>query len=130
KTSKFDLIMHVSDEGESLGCSFEYKTQLFKRKTIDRFFTFICNIIDQVEVNNNLPLGDISLLDESSANKLAKLNDFVDIGYPSQLTTVQLFENQVQKTPNHVALKMGENSMTYKELNKRSNQVARVLRSE
>ena len=129
-TAKFDMVLHIDEDETGLCCSFEYKTKLFQRETMERFFTFLCNIIDQVGLNNNVSLGDISLLEKASADKLIELNDFSDIAYPTHHTLVQLFEDQVRKTPNYIALTIGTDFMTYEEVNKRSNQVARILRAK
>ncbi|HJK88186.1 MAG TPA: AMP-binding protein, partial [Candidatus Megaira endosymbiont of Mesostigma viride] len=48
--------------------------------------------------------------------------------YPRDKTVVELFEEQVFKNPNNVAVVYGEESLTYKELNERSNQMAHYLR--
>ncbi len=127
-TSKFDLIMHVDASDKEFNCSFEYKTQLFKRETINRFFNFFCAIIDQVGEDQNIPLANISLLDKATEDQLVTLNDFTNVAFPDSLTAVQLFEDQVKKTPTNKALSIGNEYMSYEELNNRANQIATVLR--
>ncbi|MCL2425093.1 MAG: amino acid adenylation domain-containing protein, partial [Oscillospiraceae bacterium] len=73
-------------------------------------------------------LCDIEMLSEAERNQL--LYDFNDTyaDYPREKTIHQLFEEQVEKTPGNVALLFNGSSMTYDELNKRSNQLAWLLR--
>src|SRR4029078_8744419 len=49
--------------------------------------------------------------------------------YPNDKTIFQLFEEQVEKTPNNIAVSFENNKLTYKELNEKSNQLAYYLRS-
>ncbi|WP_103070892.1 non-ribosomal peptide synthetase [Aquimarina sediminis] len=128
-TSKFDLMIHFNEIDNELDCTFEYSTHLFKKETIELFFTYFNNLIDQVGDNEHILLGDVSLLDKTTRQQLLELNDFTGVKYPDQLTLVDMFESQVAKTPNKLALLMSDDTMTYKEVNQRANQVARMLRS-
>jgi len=129
-TSKFDLIFHIGENEDELNCSFEYNTQIFKKKSIDRLVKYVTTLIDQIGENENITLGEISLLDEAAKEKLLKVNDFTTTKFPEEETLVTLFEKQVSKTPNNIGLSLGNESLTYAELNKKANQIARLLRSK
>ncbi|SEO94846.1 surfactin family lipopeptide synthetase A [Flavobacterium sp. CF108] len=129
-TSKFDLIMHFSEKENELACTFEYSTQLFKKETIERFFDYFINILDQVAENESVILDKITLLDQESSNELLQLNDFTDVVYDQNLTIIDLFEEQVVKSQDNTALVLGNETLSYKELNERANQVARLLRAK
>ena len=96
-TSKFDLIIHFTENEDQLACSFEYSTNLFKREPIELFFDYLTNIIDQIGENHNLLLEDVSLLDQEMYTELLKLNDFTDVTYPDTMTIVTMFEAQVAR---------------------------------
>ena len=129
-TAKFDLIMHFDEKEEELYGSFEYKTNLFKRETIELFFNYFSNIIDQIGENHNILLEDISLLNKSTFQEVLDLNDFTAVKYPKTETLVTLFEAQVEKTPENIALHFEDDNMTYRELNAKANQVAGLLKKE
>ncbi|RBW63467.1 hypothetical protein DS884_00045 [Tenacibaculum sp. E3R01] len=129
-TSKFDLSMYFVEGNDEISCVFEYNTQLFKKNTIKQFFNYFTNIIDQVSINESVILGEISLLNQSSSNELIKLNDFTNVSFQKEATLVDLFENQVEKMPDDIALIFGEKTMTYNEVNQKSNKIARMLRSK
>ena len=129
-TSKFDLIMHFQEVKDELKCSVEYRTSLFKRERITLFFKYFTNIIDQIGENQDVLLRDISLLDKLSYQELLELNDFTDVNHPDTETLVTLFEAQVKKTPNNIALQFEGDKLTYQELNIKANQVARLLKKE
>ncbi|CAC9975507.1 non-ribosomal peptide synthetase [Flavobacterium panici] len=129
-TSKFDLIMHFSEKENELACTFEYSTQLFKKETIERFFDYFINILDQVAENESVILDKITLLNQESSNELLQLNDFTDVAYNQNLTIIDLFEEQVVKSQDNTALVLGNETLSYNELNERANQVARLLRAK
>lgn len=129
-TAKLDLSMYFIEKEDEIGCIFEYNTQLFKKNTIEQFFDYFVNIIDQVSLNESIKLGQISLLDQNSSNELIRLNDFTNVDFPKDVTLVELFEIQVDKTPDSVALIFGEETMTYSEVNQKANKIARMLRTK
>ena len=75
-------------------------------------------------------IGDLELLTETE--KLQLLNDFnsTEAEFPKEKTIHELFEAQVEKTPDNIAVVFGEQSLTYRDLNSRANRVARVLREK
>ncbi|UII23764.1 non-ribosomal peptide synthetase [Fulvivirga ligni] len=128
-TAKFDLSFYFTENGESIDCAIEYKTQLFSSESIKRFFNYFTNLIDQVMDNDQILLKDLSLLSDAECKELIKRNDYSDIGYPLSDTLITMFERQVSLTPKKVALVMDDDTITYSELNSRANQIAFELRS-
>ncbi|WP_299135408.1 non-ribosomal peptide synthetase [uncultured Tenacibaculum sp.] len=129
-TAKFDFMMHFFEKDSGIDCTVEYDTKLFTKETIGKFFEYFTNIIDQVGINESIGLDKIDLLNDNSAKKLLELNNFSEVNYPKGITLVDIFEKQVEQTPNNIALISGENSYTYDGLNKEANKVARMLRSK
>src|SRR5690606_23484767 len=129
-TAKLDLSMYFIEKDDEICFTFEYNKQLFKKSIIKQFFCYFVNIIDQVSLNESINLGQISLLDQNSSNELIKLNDFTNVNFPKDVTLIDLFENQVNKTPDSVALIFGEETMTYSEVNQNANKIARMLRAK
>ena len=129
-TAKFDLtFVAIETKGEIL-FNIEYRTSLFKRETIKRLSIHLLNLIEAIITNKDVLLSDIDLLSEDECRKvLYEFND-TDADYPSAKTIHQLFAEQVEKTPEHPALVFQNESLTYRELNKKSSQVARLLREK
>ncbi|MFC4547675.1 condensation domain-containing protein, partial [Paenactinomyces guangxiensis] len=128
KTAKFDLTWTVA-EGETLELAVEYSTDLFKRSTIERMAQHFVHILEQVVDQRDIHLSDIELLTEPEKQQLlAEFNDTAD--YPREKTLHELFEEQVRKTSDHMAVVFGEERLTYRELNERANQLARALREK
>ena len=60
--SKFDLSLEIIEIGDFLHCKFEYKTQLFKRETIERFAAYFKEILAAVAKDKNIRLEDIRII--------------------------------------------------------------------
>ena len=128
--SKFDLTFTAIELGNEIAMNIEYATSLFKTETIERMSLHLQNLFRAIAEDREVLLGDIDILPESERNQL--LYEFNDTyaDYPRDKTIHELFEEQVLRTPDNIALVFGEESMTYSELNAKSNQLAHMLRSK
>ena len=127
-TAKFDLTFFALEDKEELVLSIEYCTSLFKKDTIERMNKHLLNLLSAISENKNISLGDIEIISEYERNLI--LHEFNDTyaEYPKDKTIHQLFEEQVKKSPNNVALVCENDKMSYSELNIKSNQLAYTLR--
>ena len=131
KISKLDLSLEVIPlESEELKLNFEYCTKLFNENFIEGFSNHYINILNTILDNPEIAISDIEILSEKERNHI--INDFNDtlFEYPYYKTISQLFEEQVQKTPNSKALVSNGKSLTFAELNKKANQIANFLREQ
>ncbi|WP_165763842.1 non-ribosomal peptide synthetase [Halalkalibacter urbisdiaboli] len=128
RTSKFDLTVEsVEIEGE-LSFTFEYSTKLFKKETIERLSKHFIDILKTVTQFPNILVSDIDIVGKEESQTLLHTFNESETDFPKERTLQELFEEQVQLRPEHIAVKLCENQVTYRELNKRSNQLARYLR--
>jgi len=80
--------------------------------------------------NPDVAICDIRILTEEEQHRiLYEFND-TKAEYPKEKTIHRLFEEQVERTPDNIAAVCDDKNMTYRELNERSNQLARVLREK
>ncbi|MED1944045.1 MULTISPECIES: tyrocidine non-ribosomal peptide synthetase TycB [Brevibacillus] len=130
KMAKFDLSLEASQDHAGLMFCFEFCTKLFKQETIERMSRHYIQILQEVIRNTDLALYEMEMLTEQEKQEL--LVHFNDTFKPVQLesTLPQLFEEQVLKTPDQIALVCGDKKLTYQELNKKANQLARTLRKK
>ncbi|HWS56093.1 MAG TPA: amino acid adenylation domain-containing protein, partial [Pyrinomonadaceae bacterium] len=127
-TAKFDLTL-MAEEGEAgLSASFEYSTDLFDASTIERMSAHFRTLLRGIAADPDVRLHDLPLLDEGERRRL--LFDYNDTARedPRGLCAHQLFEEQVRRAPDAVALDCGGEPTTYGELNGRANQLAHRLR--
>ncbi|NOQ25781.1 MAG: amino acid adenylation domain-containing protein, partial [Bacteroidales bacterium] len=128
--SKFDLSLSIVDYGEQLLISFEYCTQLFKAETIDRFIVYFKQIVNQLARNPEIKITEIDIITEEEKHQLLYEFNNTEADYPKDKTIHQLFEEQVERTPENTALVFQGKEMTYRDLNSKSNQLARLLRNK
>src|SRR3569832_842318 len=128
KTAKFDLTLDMTQQGDHLSGSLEYNTDLFEAVTISRMLEHFCNLLQSVVSNPEQALSSIPILHESERQQL--LEEWNDTRKPPQELQCfhRLFEAQVERTPHAIALVFEDEQLTYKELNRRANQLANYLR--
>ncbi|QMV44171.1 non-ribosomal peptide synthetase [Cohnella cholangitidis] len=128
--AKFDLTLTVVELGDELSCSLEYSNALFNEATIRRmsghFVQLSRSIVDQPDEK----IGSLTLMTPSETEQIVRSFNDTKADYPREKTIQQLFEEQVAKTPNHVAVVFADRQLTYRELNERANQLARGLREQ
>ncbi|TPG69307.1 amino acid adenylation domain-containing protein [Brevibacillus laterosporus] len=124
-----DVNIHIVEEAntEELILYLDYRTELFTEQEIESMMNGLLNILDQVIMNPSQPLSQIDLLTEEEKNHILFTFNDTDAEYPMDKTISVLFEEQVEKTPNHIAVVFEERQLTYRELNERANQLARKL---
>jgi len=131
KVAKFDLTLAAWQSAGQLFFQVGYCTRLFKEETMVRFTNYFKKIVNDVLTNPGLKLSDLEII--SPEEKHLLLYDFNQIPgeFPKNKTIHELFEDQVEKTPDNIAVggQVGPGaSLTYKELNGCSHQLARLLR--
>ena len=126
-TSKFDLSLEIIPVNNEYSLRFEYCKKLFNEDFISNLSSHYINILNTILENNEIKIADIDMLSEQERNQI--LYDFnnTKIDYPKDKTIIDLFEEQVEKTPDNIAVVFEDQKLTYKELNEKANQLARHL---
>lgn len=130
KISKFDLSLEIVPDSETLNLSFEYATKLFDEEFIKSLSNHYINIVNAILNNTDIKIADICMLSEDEKNKILYTFNDTKVNYPKDKTISQLFEEQVEKTPDNVALVFGNEQLTYKELNEKANSLAYYLKNK
>ncbi len=94
-------------------------------KLISHFTTFL----EGIAANSEAPMSDLPLIREKERHQLLVEWNDVKAQYSENRSISQLFEAQVKETPEATALIFGNERLTYRELNRRSNQLANYLRA-
>ena len=125
--AKFNLSLEVQPKTHTI--NIEYRTDLFKKETIEKLFNHYINIIYLVMNNIDAKISDVDILSEDEKNKIIYSFNNTKNDYPEK-TFSTLFEEQVEKTPNKVAVVFEDKMLTYKELNEKANSLAYFLRNK
>ena len=127
KSAMFDLTVEVTGDDKHT-IRFEYCTDLYKKESIEYILKHYIHILKQITEVPDILINEIKTATDEEIGII--LSDFnaTDTEYPKDKTVVELFEEQVEKTPNHTALVFGKESLTYAELNEKANILAYRLR--
>ena len=126
-SAKFDLTLEITETREKLFASLEFDTDLFELPTIKRMARHFEALLEAIVVNPQQRLSDLPLLTEFEQHQLLREWNDTEIEYPQDKCIYELFEAQVEKTPDAVAVVFKNQELTYRELNQRANQLAHYL---
>ncbi|MEM7593941.1 MAG: amino acid adenylation domain-containing protein, partial [Cyanobacteria bacterium P01_A01_bin.83] len=127
KTAKFDLTLSVIDTDEELIGIWEYNTDLFDAPTIERMTGHFQTLLEGIVANPQQSIAQLPLLTTSEQQQLIVQKN-IEIRH-RQKCIPELFEEQVEKTPNAIAVEHAGEQLTYAQLNTRANQLAHYLRT-
>ncbi|MGG0755059.1 amino acid adenylation domain-containing protein [Brevibacillus laterosporus] len=128
--SKFDLSWNAVEESERIVCLIEYATSLYKKETVERMGLHFVQLIEDIVNDPHAPLSSLQIITNREKEQILGLFNDTTTDYAEEGTIHQMFENQVERTPDQVAVIYENSQLTYRELNERSNQLARTLRNE
>ena len=128
KISKFDLSLEIVPNSEHFQLNFEFATSLFDKSTIERLSNHYLNIIKAVTNNINIKIDEIDMLSNDEKDQILLEFNNTDTIYPRNNTVIQLFEEQVDKNPNDIAVVFEGTKLTYWELNNKANQLANYMK--
>lgn len=123
KTAKFNIWLEIIPDIFTF--NLEYNSDLFKRETIDSFLKHYLFILEQMLNDVNTKIEDLEIITQNELKLLEKFNS--TNGPINDDTVVSIFEKQVKNHPNDIALICEDKTLTYKELNKKSNSLAHYL---
>ena len=126
QASKFDLSMFVTEGGEQISGWIEYNVDLFDESTIVRMAGHYESLLERAIANPTHPIFRLPLLTAPELEQLSGWNA-TDHDFPRTRTLHSFIEEQVLRTPEAMALVVGSETLSFRELNERSNQLARYL---
>jgi non-ribosomal peptide synthetase component F len=137
KIAKFDLSLFIDDREDILKGYCNYSVNLYKEETIKSFLRTYKNILEELgklTVNDNdlesLKIADLKYLSNEEHRLVVEEWNKTDKEYSQDKTISELFEEQVERTPENIAVVYEESKLTYKELNERANQLAHYMLRE
>ncbi|MCK4258430.1 MAG: amino acid adenylation domain-containing protein [Halanaerobiales bacterium] len=128
-STKVDLNLHVREIDGKIQFKMIYRSQLFQKKTIERMGCHLQNITEQITLNPSVAIKDIELTTAQEKKELLFIFNQTDRSFSSG-PIHQFFRQQVDQTPDCVAVVYENEKLTYRQLNERANQLARTLREK
>jgi len=142
-TSKFDLNLAAIEIGDRILCRLQYSTSLFKPESIEKIIGYFKNILKELSRDTCWKISRIEIMDKAEKEELLRLSQGMVGDYERMETLQGLFERQVEKKPDHIVVvgpsisSLNNNGadvhqlpiqISYRELNNRSNHLARQLK--
>ncbi|WP_150048085.1 non-ribosomal peptide synthetase [Methylomonas rhizoryzae] len=125
-SEEFDLTLLAAETQGELSLSFRYRLCILESATVARMTKHFETLIRGVLDNPDCRLGELPFLTETEYRDLAAWNA-TELDCPQHRCIHQLFEAQVETTPDAIALSFEDNHLTYAELNAQANQLAHYL---
>jgi natural product biosynthesis luciferase-like monooxygenase protein/amino acid adenylation domain-containing protein len=131
--AKFDVALHVLEDGGALALSFDYLRDLFDPATIDRLAGYLLTLVDGVIADPARPLGDLPLLSAAELQQVVTDWNQTATDYPRGQSVPALFDAIAARDPQAPAVLWtgpdGEESLSYGELRARADRLAGRLRA-
>jgi amino acid adenylation domain-containing protein len=124
ETATFDLSLLLVEEANGLQGTIEYNTDLFDEATISRIIGHFQTLLESVVADAGVPISRLSLLTDSERDRLVVDWNSTSLDYPKDKCIHQLFEAQVERTPEAIAAVFEDGQLTYRELNARANRLS------
>jgi amino acid adenylation domain-containing protein len=126
---QFDLTLMMAKVDGELLASLQYNTDLFEASSIARMVGHFQSLTENAAADPSQRISGISLLTQLERNQLISDWNRTCVDYQHHMCIHQLFEAQVERTPHARALVCDDEQLTYRELNRRANQLAYYLQS-
>ncbi|MCK1735789.1 amino acid adenylation domain-containing protein, partial [Bradyrhizobium sp. 138] len=114
---KFDLELSLSEQGEEIAGTLSYATALFDQATIERQRGYLLALLRAMAADAGQAVGRLDILPADERNYLLEELNRTAAAYPSERCIHELFEAQVQKAPEAVAVVHEDERLSYGELN-------------
>ena len=127
RTVRFDLEVHVWEEGDALEVAWLYNRALFDAWRVAQLAQHYGRVLAAVSASPEQAVGEVALL--TAAERAQVLERWQGPAAEGAPLVLEQLEAQAARTPARVAVECGTESLTYGALNGRANQLARVLRA-
>jgi amino acid adenylation domain-containing protein len=125
--AQFDLSLHIYETKNTLNCVLEYNTNLFKRSRIERMAGHFLELVKNLMKEPGQRIRKVQLLTEKEKELILEEWNATTAEFPKDKCVHQLFEQQVLKTPESIAISDDRKRITYTQLNEKANKLARYL---
>jgi amino acid adenylation domain-containing protein/thioester reductase-like protein len=125
-----DITLSIKKNGRGIEGTFIYNSKLFLETTISRISEFYFCILMNVLVDIKRKIKELEIISQEEKDRLLYTFNNTEAEYPSHKTLQELFAYQVKQTPEHTAAALESQSLSYRELNSKANQLARLLRDK
>jgi amino acid adenylation domain-containing protein len=125
--AQLEITLALSERAGRITGAVEYMTALFERETVERYVGYLRQVLETMVADDQQRVDRLRVLPERERVQVVEAWNDTDTVYPAEACIHDLFEAQVARTPNALAVTFGDRSLTYAELNARANRLAHHL---
>jgi amino acid adenylation domain-containing protein len=129
RAAKFDLTFFLQEANGVIVGGLEYSTALFDRQTIKRYADYLRRLLAGMVVDGSAVVERLNILSQSEREQILYRWNGSVTEFPSRSCIHNLFAAQAEKTPTAIAVVVGHQQLTYRDLDQRANQLANYLLS-
>jgi arthrofactin-type cyclic lipopeptide synthetase C len=126
--AKFDLALSLQETAETIVGGIAYATSLFEPQTVERYIGYFRTVLEAMVADDTLMVEHLPLLSASERHQLLYAWNATQAEFPADQCVHELFEAQVAKSPDAIAVIFEDQKLSYAELNRRANRLAHYLR--
>ena len=125
--SKFDITFFINESGGVMHGAVEYSTDIDNAETISGMIAHFKALLESAVSHPQEKIGRLKMLTEAEEEAIKKLSGETKVYAGDDQTVISIFEEQVSKTPEAIALVFEREKVTYGDLNQRANGLADTL---
>ncbi|MFP7658464.1 amino acid adenylation domain-containing protein [Chryseobacterium proteolyticum] len=125
---KFDIEVSAKDVGGPVEFEMVYNTDVYDHQMMVCFINHFKQLLAEVVKSPEIRIDEINFLSKSETKTLLRDFNATEVAYPKDKTIIELFEEQVENTPDNTAVVFENKELAYNQLNELSNQLADYLR--
>jgi amino acid adenylation domain-containing protein len=130
ESAKFDLHLRLAEEDEGIVGGIHYAVALFEQGTIERQRGYLLRMLEAMVADSQQKVARIEIIGAEERQQVLVDGNATEADFDGDVCVHELFERQVERTPNNVAVEYGSKKITYRELDRRANQLAHYLRKQ
>ncbi|MDR0268640.1 non-ribosomal peptide synthetase [Paenibacillus sp.] len=130
RMSKFDLTLTVTEKDQGMAVDAEFAVKLFKHETITRMLKHFVEVLREIAGNGQIKLADIELLSAEERDQVLIHFNGSKQDFEQHHTAHELFAEQAERTPEHIAVVFKDRQLTYRELDKEAARLASILQAK
>ncbi|HYR07484.1 MAG TPA: amino acid adenylation domain-containing protein, partial [Longimicrobium sp.] len=127
ESAKFDLTLTLAESGDRIVGELNYATALFERATAERFCGYLRRVLEEMAADGSRRMERLALMPDGERATVLEEFNRTEAAYPAGSSLHALFEAQVERTPDAVAVTFQGQALTYAGLNARANRLAHFL---
>ncbi|MEH2238964.1 non-ribosomal peptide synthetase [Nostoc sp.] len=126
-TERFNIKLSCRPKDNFLSAEFHYDSNLFSAQDIVDLAEQFHKLVESATDHPEAAISELEILSDRARNQLLFEFNQTQTNYPQDKCIHQLFEEQVERTPNNITVTFSDKKLTYSELNARANQMAHYL---